>query len=350
MKIDFLIGENAYETTSHFAKGFARGLEACGVKCRSHWIGEGHFFHAFYSMLDDPPDLTCSFSDISMGGKGLGELWQIPHLSLLVDPPIYFLHQLRGDFSWISCVDQKDCSFVRSLGFKRTFFLPHGVDPLLRTDIRHERPYDVAFFGTCLDYEAIEKSWDPSVRETLQVASQRVLSPNGVSIVEALMELGVEAEKLSEYHDAVDQYTRGRDRVELIRSFQGAKVHVWGNGPWEKYLQDVEIYPSIPFEQTIQIMRRCKLVLNSSPRFKAGSHERIFYAFMCGACVFTGETVFMKENFSEIPTYRFGEWAQSHLNFEKLEEIADEGQKKIMTNHTYQSRAAMLLERVKASY
>lgn len=339
MKIDILLGENTYGTTSHFAQGLKTAWERQEVDVRLFEVGEGHFFHAFYAIMADPPDFTCSFSDISLNREiSLGDLWEIPHLSLLVDPPIYFLHHLSGKYGYCSCVDQLDCDFIQD---PRTFFLPHGVDPKYQTHPRKERPHEVVFFGTCVDYEEIAASWLKQERDLLYAASERVLSPVGISIAQALLELNVAPIDLPRYHGEVDRYTRGKDRVELIRSLKSHPIHIWGEGPWKKYLPDHSIHPPLSFDQTLEVMKESKIVLNSSPRFKGGAHERIFYAIMCGAAVLTGENSYLSKHLSEIFTYRFGKWED--LSLERWEEKAQEAQQQVLSSHTWDTRAQTIL-------
>ena len=341
MKIDLLIGDNSYGTALHFSKGLSDALERLGIQTRLFWVGEGHFFHAFYEILDDPPDLTLSFSDISLEGKPLGDLWRIPHLSLLVDPPIYFLHQFTGEYSWVSCVDERDCDFVRALNFSRLFFLPHAADAKLETPVDKKRPYDLVFFGTCIDYEEVLQSWKQEERELLLTASERVLSSGGISIVQALTQLGVKESDLPRYHNEVDRYTRGRDRIELIRSLDDHTIHIWGNGPWKKYITTQCIHPPLTFGQTLEVMKESKVVLNSSPRFKSGAHERIFYGVMCGASVYTGENDYINAHLPSVQTYRFGEGAGT--TFKDWQERAEQSQKHVLAAHTWDARAATLL-------
>ena len=340
MKIDVLAAGNQYGTGTHFAKGLAAALERNGVTTRLFWVDDGHFFHALHAILNDPPDLTCSFADISLNKKPLGDLWQIPHLSWLVDPPIYFLHQLQGTYSYAACVDAEDLAFITRLGFPRGHFLPHGADICHLTPINIERPYNAVFFGTCVDYEAIAAHWPVEIRELLLVASARVLSPAGVTIAQALQELGVNSENLPHYHGEVDRYTRGKDRIELIRSLKD-RVHIWGEGPWGKYLPGYPIHPSVSFDQALDIMKQSRVVLNSAPRFKAGAHERIFHALLCGAAVYTGENRYLTAELPELLTYQFGTWDTPV--FSNWDEVASAGQARVVASHTWDSRAATFL-------
>lgn len=341
MKIDVLAAANQYGTGVHFAKGLAAALERLEVSTRLFWVDDGHFFHALHAILGDPPDLTCSFADISLNKKPLGELWQIPHLSWLIDPPIYFLHQLQGSYSYAACVDAEDLAFITRLGFPRGNFLPHGADVYHLTPVKVDRPYEKVFFGTCVDYEAIAEHWPKEIRELLLAASAKVLSPAGITVLQALGELGVSPENLPYYHGEVDRFTRGKDRVELIRSLKDP-VHIWGEGPWEKYLPGYPIHPPVSFDQALNIMKQSRVVLNSTPRFKAGAHERIFYALLCGAAVYTGENRYLTAELPELYTYLFGEWETP--SFDHWAEVASAGQERVIASHTWDARAASLLK------
>ncbi|MEZ5315503.1 MAG: hypothetical protein R3E91_04780 [Chlamydiales bacterium] len=326
MKIDFLVAENRYGSTLHFAKAFAKALERMGVDTRLHWIGEGEFFHAFHQIMADPPDLTCSFSNIHLSGQPIGDLWQIPHLSLLVDPAIYCLPQLLGQYSWVSCVDYGDLKFLQELNFKNVFYLPHGADRNLLTPPGKERLYEVVFFGSCVEYLVQE--------EIVLHATNRVLSSQTLSILQALIELGIPQERLVHYHTEVDLCVRFYDRIRLLSALKSHEIHIWGQGPWKKYLPYATIHPPVSFDQAIKIMQKAQVVVNSSPRFKRGLHERILYAALCGAAVLsTHEGGYC---------YQYGKWEDQQ--FKDWQEVAYRLQTQVLNEHTWDHRAATLLE------
>jgi len=360
MKIDFLVAENEYGSTHYFAKKFCKALERTGAQTRLFWIGEGLFYKAFYAICNDPPDLTCSFSDITFGNKEpLGSQWHIPHLSLLIDPAVYFLHQLRGDYSLVSSVDLEDCEFIKKLGFSRAFFLPHGVDRSLRSN-ETERPYDIVMIGTCIDPEEVRLKWktqfSPQQCQILEKGAQRVLSNEGVSTLQVLLEAGIQ-ENLPILHHELDLYIGGKDRIDLVNALQGLSVHVWGRGPWEKCCPKAFIHPSISYTQSLSIMKKAKIVLNSSPRFKHGSHERIFHASACGAAVATSESSYILRDFEKnksLLTYSHEGWKEfrsrilSLLNDPcRLFEMAEQGRKITLAHHTWDHRAQELLKQLR---
>ena len=340
MRIDLLVGENQYDSTLYFSKKLSEALERQGVNTRLFWVADGNFHEAARAIMHEPPDLTCSFSDITVGdNQPIGDQWQIPHLSMLLDPAIYSLHQLKGEYSLISCVDEEDVAFVKELGFERAFFLPHGVDHDLSG--YEERSYEAVFFGSCFDYEKINASWSPKIRPLLEQAAERVLSPEGISTLRALLEAGVE-KGLPTYHHEVDLYVRAKDRVELVRAFSSTPVHIWGSGPWKRLCPNAIVHRSIPFEKTIEKMKRAKLLLNSAPRFKHGSHERILYGLACGCSVLTGESSFITNHFHDEPslyTYRYGHWQEISPKYSE--------RKVNLNHHSWDQRAKTLITFVK---
>src|SRR5262249_33312271 len=151
------------------------------------------------------------------------------------------------------------------------------------------RRYKYVFFGTCIDYEALALQWCAADKELLLCAAQRVLSEANATLLQALVSFGVQSYDLPRLHDQLDLYTRGKERVELLRAMPSGEVDIWGEGPWKKYLPHHRIHPPIDFSTTLSIMQQAQVVLNSSPRFKKGAHERILYALLCGASVYTSE-------------------------------------------------------------
>lgn len=93
-------------------------------------------------------------------------------------------------------------------------------------------------------------------------------------------------------------------------------------------------------------MKQAQVVLNSAPRFKAGGHERIFYALLCGAAVYTGENRYLTQALPELFTYTFGVWDPP--SFETWRSVAAAGQERVLTAHTWDARAASLVKHRKA--
>ncbi len=351
MKIDFLMNDNPYGSTAIFSKHFAEALVRRGIEVRLFHIGGGNFYKAFYAIQNDPPDLTCSFSDITLGNKmPLGDAWGIHHLSFFIDHAVYFLHQLQGNYSLVATTDEEDLAFMKHLGFKRAFFLPHAVSKDLFEEPELEKSYDLVMLGTCPDFEALRKAWDPKRREILEEGSRRVLKEK-ISCLQVLLEAGVEAD-LPLLHQQMENYVRGKDRIDLLKALGDFKPHIWGQGAWKKYLPGAHVHRSLPFERALQVMRKSKIVLNSIPFFPHSSHERIFLSYATGAIPFTTRTNYVQKNFVEghnIVTYAPGDWEGAKENVSQLlrnetyrRAIVDAGRSEVLNNHTWDVRAKAL--------
>lgn len=355
MNIDFLIADNPYQSTLHFSKKFGEALQRKGVQVRWFDISEGRFYQAFYQILKAPPDFTASFSDIRIGeGLPLGDQWQIPHISFFIDPAIYFLHQLKGRFSFVTSIDQEDTAFIKQ-SMPRVCFLPHAVEKELR-DLDQKRIYDVVLLGTCVDIENVRAQWketfSPSIIRILEEAAERVLSPEGISSLRALIEAGVEKDLVRLHHE-LDLYIGGKDRMDLVNSLESMDLHIWGEGPWEKVAPKAIFHGPVSFQESLEVMQRAKLLLNSSPRFKNGSHERLFYGLASGALVVTGNNSFIKGSFTDekdILTYEYGSCKESVPKIAKMLANDDErqacverGKRIVAASHTWENRAETLL-------
>jgi spore maturation protein CgeB len=162
----------------------------------------------------------------------------------------------------------------------------------------------------------------------------------------------------------VDDYLRGYDRWKLILSIKSAKVHVFGGTCWGEdvkgwphYFRDcpnVVIHPAIPFKETLEVLKKSKISLNSMPFFKNGTHERIFTGTACGNLVVTTDNLWIREHYSEgeeLLLYQPKHWEEIdekvdyYLNREEERvQIAKKGREKTLQNHTWDHRVAQLLE------
>jgi len=357
LKIDILVENNPYSSVASFSRAFAKALRKKGVKTRLFHIGNGKFYKALYPIINNRPDLTFSFSDIRCDGKPIGEMWRIPHFSYLLDPVMLFLHQLQGDFSIVSCIDRGDYAFTQKLGFTKSFFLPHGVDSqLVHTPSTNLSLFDLTMMGTCMDYDALRLVWKAQFSKAtvklLDEAQEKVLSPQGISCLQALLEGGV-SENLPMLHNELTCFVRAKERIDLLRSLEGIPLSIWGKGPWKKYFPKASVYSALPFNQALKIFHHSKIVLNSSPFFKEGAHERIFYALALHALPITGDNPYIREHFEDkksLLTYSHGQYhglkekVQGFLNDEELRrEIVERGRKITFASHTWDVRAGSLL-------
>ena len=377
-RICLLANYNLYESKRYFTEKLALALNEEGITTQIIDVMEGGLGVSGVKKIQAfQPDLTLSYHSFlpSPNEPSLSSLLKIPHLSILLDPSIYSVSLKKDPYTLVSCVDRKDVEAMRSYGFKQTFFLPHATHVALDYREGDDRPYDVVFLGSCYDYENIQKGFRQSlasgVVEGLEYAISIVLQDNQITTAEALVKAwndlgksleGVDFTMLFYY---LDYYTRGYDRIALIRSIKNANVHVFGELAadsvfeslgFDAYLgeqKNVTLHPSVPFSESFSILKKSKICLNSMPFFRDGTHERIFSGLASGAVPLTSESLYLRESFQDGKDLLYyhssnydlvNDQVESLLRDEvKRAQIASSGRDKVLMHHTWGACAKELL-------
>lgn len=378
--IDLLMPERSrYEVLHYFTLGLAAGLVNCGIKCRLIEAQKNNPKSFLDQIFADPPDCTLSFNGILPDDQGnfLCEMIRTPHVSCLVDSPHYFLLLIRSPYNIITCVDRFSCDFFNSLNFHNVAFMPHAVNrELIGTAALDDknRPYDVVMLASFTDYLKIQSQWEQkygtAFTKALMDAAEAVLADSITSYSQALASCldkysrevgGFDPSKVDfiEILSDLENYIRGKDRFELVKSIKDTKVHIFGHES-DKWLSllgnpaNVIAHDSVSYTESILIMQQSKIVLNSSPFFKNGAHERIFTGIACGALVITNENIYMKENFKNEEDILFYQTfnrdainrdINHYLQNDKQRfDIVSRGQETVRNHHTWDQRAAALIK------
>lgn len=378
-RVCFLVNYNQYESKRHFTEKLAEAVVRQGAEAKIIDVNESKIHQRVIGeIVEYGPDFTLSFNSFTPlpDGRFLWDLTEIPHLSILLDPSLYSVHLINSPYSIVSCVDQFDCYGLSTQDFDRVFFFPHAVERELFDREEGEREYDVVFLGSCYDYEAMKASWrrefSEEISSLIERASDIVLKEVEVPLQEALVralrtvQLPEEGVDFLKIFECIDKYSRGLDRVELIRSIKSAKVHIFGElfeddrfgaKGWRDFLGDrknVLFHNPVAYEESLKILLKSKICLNSSPFFKGGAHERIFAGLAAGALVITGENHYLSDIFCEgkellfyrpCERERVDELVNRYLQAEEARrEAVALGREKVRRAHTFDSRAALLKE------
>ncbi|MCE5316505.1 MAG: glycosyltransferase [Parachlamydia sp.] len=377
-----IINYNLYESKRHFAHGLGEAFERKGIKTHYIDLQKAPIDQGMRELaLAFPPDLCCSFNRVipERSGQFFWDQRKIPYLSILVDPVFYDLNLLRSPYSYLSCVDQCDTELIASKGFERAFFWPHGVERELSAPQGYERPYDISFIGSCYDHEGLRKAWQAKysppiqalIEESVEIVFSEAETPFWLAVQRTLERMRFDPMEI-DFHKIctfVDNYVRGRDRYELIRALSkipDVKVHLFGGSCWREELpilgwshyfnanSQVVVHPAIPYTEALDVMKRSKISLNSSPFFKKGSHERILTSLMCGSLPVSTMSLWTKQQFTDgqdLLLYRPLHWADINekvhhfLTDEPARQAAVErGRAKVLQDHTWDSRVDQLLQ------
>lgn len=375
-----IVNYNLYESKKHFAEKLSEAFRRYGVGTRIIDLqiqGEQDKLQSYATLKR--PSLICSFNKVMpdiQTGKFFWEKYKIPYLFILVDPAYYAQDFFKSHYSMISCVDELDCDFLRENHYDHVLFLPHAVERELAPAQHQERPYDVVFLGSCYDHLRLREIWknkySSSIVELMDKAVEVTLSEKSLpfwkAVAEAIAQRGfiLSTEETLELVSNVDNYMRGLDRWELIRSIKDAHVHVFGGTCWGEEVKgwphycaghsNITVHPAIPFTESMEVLKKSKICLNSIPFFKKGTHERIFTGLACGSLPITTDNLWIKENFvegKEVLLYEPKKWDQinekvnyylTHEN--EREEMVARGREKVMQHHTWDHRVEQLLNEI----
>ncbi|MCB1119705.1 MAG: glycosyltransferase [Chlamydiia bacterium] len=99
-----------------------------------------------------------------------------------------------------------------------------------------------------------------------------------------------------------DLTLRAEGRLNLLRSLKDFRVDIFGKGSDLKLfdaLPNLHIHDPVPFQEALTIMRQSKVILNSSPQFRSGAHERIFTAMAVGSIAVTDTNPYLTSCFTD---------------------------------------------------
>lgn len=376
MKIAFFKNQTTqYDVLHHFRISLTQALEKLGVSTALidlENMDRAAFFRAIYS---SPPDYTFAFNGLQAisDGQFLCDELEIPHIAWIVDSAHYVLDFARSPFNLMIAPDQTSADILKNAGAAGSYFLPHAFEASLATSPDTERTIPLVFCGSLMDPIELEALWKqhlpPNIAKGMQEAAEKTLADPNLTYQEAFEELllrhpdffsTLPQEKIIQLVMSLDGYIRAKDRINLLKALKGLPVHIYGNclswRTWGDFLDlqkgDYKIKPAVNFEEAIGIMKTAEIVLNSSPMFKTGAHERIFYGLGLGAAVLTNQTPWNQAHFSEdeLLVYPSGNPEAIYDQVEdllkhpdKLKEMAKKGQKKVLQEHTWDVRAKQLV-------
>jgi hypothetical protein len=301
-------------------------------------------------------------------GYFFADMIQIPHVACLTEPPTRFMELAKSPKTIITCMDSSGVDFYHELGVSNVFFMPHGVEKNLKHHPEGDRPIDVLMLSTCVDYEELRKEWKKdypaALCRALDEAAEATLSDQTTNHINAFVAAlnhhleGLDINTIPYIAALIDldQYIRGKERIELIKSIKDHPVDIYGMGPWEKFIKgtNARVHTPVEFKDALQLMSQSKIVLNSHPTTKHGTHTRILSGSISGAVALTAENPYMTHYYKDkedILYYKYRDLPKVNQTVgdlladdSKRLEMAHNGMKITLENHTWDHRASRLLK------
>ncbi len=375
-KIDVLLPRiSQYKALHHFACKIYEAFQRAGVSARLLEASS----QKEPPLAREQPDLTVGFNGAPHDSQNrlYCDLYHIPHLSLLVDPPYRFLYLTESPYTIVGCDDRICCKLLESLEFDRNLFIPHAVEPELNAAFQ-EKIFDVTLLATFIDIDELRKSWktkfSASMRHAMEEAIEITFSDRTISFITAFLAAsGMSQDRLSimlfengliEALQDVELYVKGRNRIELALSAPHSTLHIFGGKShqldWKGYLgkkyPNIYVHTPVDYIEALEIMKKSKVILNPSLKNKEGAHERLFAALACEALVVSNESAYLRDSFMDKQGIVF--YTPDKMDFldqsiaeylqhkDRRQEEVKKGRDIVMQKHTWDHRVKSILAKV----
>lgn len=369
LKVDVLLPDiSAYNVLQHFSRKIFEAFQRAGCICR---LLEGD--QRYLVPLKSPPDFTLGFNGALKieGGRLYCDYIKVLHVACLVDPPFRLMELIASPNVLLTCDDAYCAEDFKKHFFPNTFFMPQAVERELAMQDELQKTYDVVMLATFVDCEQRRNEWKEKfhadICRSMHEAVDMTLNDESTSFIFALEQtlgeefrLNLETAMMQSIFSEVELYIKGRDKLDLLQSITDSEVHVFGDSidpiDWKMTCQNrsnIIVHPAVSFLEALEVMKRTKILLNSSIKNKQGAHERIFSGAAAGAVVVTNENAYMRKHFEdgkELLLYRRSAFDDLNARVRNLLddeprriEMSRQARAKILAEHTWDHRVLQLL-------
>lgn len=239
------------------------------------------------------------------GGESVYDKFGLPRFSFVEACPTRHMDKILAlpKRSIISVVDRDFVSIPGDYGApcQKVIALPHAGPPPLGNRIPNGRREDtvlvVGNIGPAPELAAFldeNDNGDPTVRKALDRMVERGRTETVVPYRLVADELpGISLERRSALTNALESFLIATRRRDLLLGLADRPVEVFGliDETARRTLPDTFSYGGeATFERVLDRMEQVRIVVNSSPSFRNGGHERIFYGLSRGAAIVTEPT------------------------------------------------------------
>jgi hypothetical protein len=388
MRFVLIKGQSQYGSLRLHIDQLAAALAAQGHDVRVVDLEVAERRVSFESTLADPPDAYVAMNGVASDARMAGDVspydaLNVTYATLYLDHPVHQIPRvttkIRKHVAFF--LDRSHTQFVSAWpaarGFAHLGFLPPGANELAEpVDTSDEafarRDIPLLFTGTSRGPpQASWTAWGPGI--DLEIGGEiaaRMAADGQLALLDALKaSLADRSAPLTpELFDqfvpllaAPMAFAEAYHRDALLNALgrAGVPLTVYGSG-WEPM---AERYPSFryggvgSFEETLGLLRRARLVLNTNNGFIAGGHERVFTAMCAGAAVFSDASKYYAEAFKEGREIVTFPWKRLDAVPAQLTPLMDDtpalaalaraGHKRAMADHRWSDRAQRLVRAVK---
>jgi hypothetical protein len=384
MRFLLLKGQSQYGSLRLHIDQLAGALRALGEDVRVidllHHEGTAAFVRA---AVVDGADCVFAFSGVF--GQEYGAVYKklgITYASLYVDNPVHHLPRLQPpESAYVAFfLDRTHQAFMQAMDEARAFahlgFLPPGANTLaapvdVSREAYGERDIPILFSGTYRGEPP--RAWldmPTAVCNLLNAVAERMVADGSLWIGAALRD-ALDATDVKLTPEFLRSVAPVLSPVQLFAEAYHRNAFLDVVGPAGIAIQTVgkgwgplcERYRSFSylgegsFEETLELLRRTRVVINVNNGFVSGGHERVFAAMAAGAAVFSETSFFYDEVFvdgEDIATFKTPAQPDVAARLQRLSDdldlgarIAAKGYAKTQAHHLWTNRATEIVEVVR---
>lgn len=317
------------------------------------------------------------FGMAAPSGENIWEVLGIPCVNIFVDHP-YWYHNILMCMpanGIVLCIDRNHMSYVDRFypNIASNGFIAHGGIMLSSTYRQiSERKIDVLYAGSLLvDYirQPDLAGWDFPAEQICGSSIEYLLAhPEDTieSVIErqlGLADIVLTDEELRRFISScvhIERVVSSHYREQIVGAVARAGISLelygegWSGCDWVG-LPNVHYGGRVAPEEILEKMENSKIVLNTLPWFRDGSHERVFNAMLCGAVAVSETSRYLEEVLPADTWVPFDLSAESLQELpqritgllsdeSRLQEIASAGHALAASTHTWKARAQELHE------
>ncbi|HEY6489981.1 MAG: hypothetical protein WCC26_17435 [Terracidiphilus sp.] len=264
---------------------------------------------------------------LSLNEKNLWDAIQVPFISSLADHPAQMPanHRINARFVVNGYHYREHFDVQRKIirSAQMSTMLPHGITPNPDCDKIpwSKRSRRIVFLKSGGDPEAKRAQWTGwpiKLREILEESSRQALQGPTGDVTPVVMdcvksyglEFGEKRDMLLAMLNEVDWYVRLFRLTMMARALCRVEADIFG-ARWEhidRAKSRARFHPSVDAASMHGLFADTKFIVNVTPNFASGTHERVPNGFAAKACVVSDDNTYTLTKFHELPNYFGFSW------------------------------------------
>lgn len=305
-------------------------------------------------------------------------------LAIYVDHPAHLIQRVIEPIKnyLISFVDKEHIDYVNEIqqqNHKISFFLPHGGFIGNQVEINDLDTYvkvkkiEILFTGTYMgDAKRVWENNNFLPNKLIEKVCEKLIYDDYSSIHKTFYEIfdkegikfsQISKAQLSKLFVQIITYVRQYKRNILIERIaqSGLNITICGRN-WDSFVSkynNIDYKGELDINDTLKLIGKSKILINASPNFTNGSHERVFSGMLNQSVVFTDKSSYYDEYFEDEKNILYYSFNSLEKDINKLKNFLTDNKKLynmsfdaydiVIKSHTWRNRVDKILEIIQLS-